>query len=363
MSAPLVTGALALLRSTSPGLSIQLAEVALRVTASGNGSHSNLFGYGIPHVGNAVKRVLGVSNGVQLQNRLSPMFVLYHADTTSYLFTSKPQVAAAAIVNTLYVDPYEAHHHPPPASFAYTSNASLGPSIRHYFEYPIEVRSDNLQLTQPRVAFWLFGTDKNPFGSTPLRPLHRLALDLPNNSSTCSAVRRDHGYAIDQAGIDYFTGQSFCATPYELQGIEGYLLPGCPSGFTCLPQNRHLEGGLQCVYLRRRNGTGNQEDWALILEDQLPGSPNSPYPNHTLSAPGLNGCLGYVFIEMHSDGDTLIDGVEFLLGTDRTNSNTDGDCLADSQEYPPFGLPNSDPRLYTPPGSGNCDVIFANGFQ
>lgn len=125
----------------------------------------------------------------------------------------------------------------------------------------------------------------------------------------------------------------------------------------------HLEGGLQCVYLRRRSGTGNLEDWALILEDQLPGNHGSPYPNHTLSAPGMNGCLGYVFTEMHSDGDTLIDGIEFMLGTDPTHANTDGDCLADSQEYPPFGLPHSDPGVYTPPGSGSCDVIFTSGFQ
>jgi hypothetical protein len=292
------------------------------------------------------------------------MFALQHATTNSYLYTSKTQVAASAITNALYISPAEQ----PAGSYAYTSLASLGPSIAHYFEYPMEVRSDNLHLTQPRVAFWVFTTPKNPFADTPLVPLHRLAMDPYISNNFCSHMNRDHGYAVNQTGIDYFTQTDLCAGTGDLkmvlQGIEGYLLPPlCPSGFTCLPQNRHLEGGLQCVYLRKRAGTTNPEDWALVLADQLPGQPGSPYPNHTGTAPGMGTCLGYVFTEMHSDGDSLIDGIEFLLGTSRTSTNSDTDCLSDSQEYPPFGLPNSDPRLYTPSGSGNCDVIFANDFE
>jgi hypothetical protein len=362
MSAPLVSGAVALIRSAHPNLSPTLVEEALRKTASGGGNHNNTMGYGIPHVGNAVKAALGKSNGVQLQNRLAPMFALYHATTTSYLFTSKPQVAAAAITNTLYVSPAEN----PSGSYAYTSPASLAPSIEHYFEYPMEVRSDNLDMTRPRVAFWLFTTAKNPFAATPLVPLYRLAMDPYLSYNFCIGQKRDHGYAINQTGIDYFTQTDFC--PFndfkmKLQGIEGYLLPSCPPGFTCLPQNRHLEGGLQCVYLRKRAGTTNPEDWALLLHDQLPGNPGTPFPNHTQSAPNMSGCLGYVFTEMHSDGDYLIDGIEFLLGTDRNDTNSDTDCLSDAQEYPPFGLPDSDPRLYTAPGSGSCDVIFADDFE
>src|SRR5690606_10530910 len=134
----------------------------------------------------------------------------------------------------------------------------------------------------------------NPFGDEPLVPLQRMSVRRGD-----SCLVRDHAYAIDESGIGYFSSTDACAGPDESkmvrQGIEGYLLSTCPDGFTCLAENRAEEGGLQCIYLRHREGTAHQEDWALVLEDQLPGNEGSPYWSHTGTAPGMEGCLGYVF--------------------------------------------------------------------
>ncbi|MCF6301585.1 MAG: hypothetical protein L3J52_10800, partial [Proteobacteria bacterium] len=63
----------------------------------------------------------------------------------------------------------------------------------------------------------------------------------------------------------------------------------------------------------------------------------------------------YVYLNQDSDGDGLIDGQEFVLGTDISLADTDGDSTPDGVEYPAAGVPISDPRI--------SDVIFANGFE
>ncbi len=352
MSGPLVSGALALVRSTHPTLSAAKTEEALRATASNHGVHDDVYGYGIPDVGTAIRKTTGTSNGTPIANRLSPMFVLgapYHG---AALFTSAPQVAAAALVGRLYSTPAQI------ASTYYESSPGFGRSINPPFAFPLGLDSDLFQPIEPRAAFWLFTTPHNPFGDAPLIPLYRLSTRRGD-----SCLLHDSAYATDEAGIQFFLDTDLCTGPdtsrMVRQGIEGYLLPDCPANFTCLPENRAQEGGLQCVYLRRRAGTPHMEDWALVLEDELPGAPDTPYAQYTATAPGMEGCLGYAFIEMHSDGDTLNDGIEFMLGTDPHNADTDGDCRLDSQEYPAFDLPASDPRVAETHDPLTCDSIFA----
>jgi len=54
----------------------------------------------------------------------------------------------------------------------------------------------------------------------------------------------------------------------------------------------------------------------------------------------------------------LIDGQERILGTNINNVDFDGDGINDGVEYPPAGVPASDPLI---PNAG--DVIFVNGFE
>jgi len=59
----------------------------------------------------------------------------------------------------------------------------------------------------------------------------------------------------------------------------------------------------------------------------------------------------------------LIDGLEFVIGSNPSQSDSDGGGQFDSLDYPVAGVPVSDPCLG--PGAVNCpaNAIFRNGFQ
>ncbi len=79
--------------------------------------------------------------------------------------------------------------------------------------------------------------------------------------------------------------------------------------------------------------------------------------------PGSNPTLGYAYPAMDTDGDGLIDGFEYLIGTDPLLSDTDGDGISDGVEFPLAAISTSDPC--DGPMAWRCpaDRIFANGFQ
>lgn len=66
--------------------------------------------------------------------------------------------------------------------------------------------------------------------------------------------------------------------------------------------------------------------------------------------------MGFVYLNQDLDNDGLIDGQEVILGTNFNNPDTDGDGIDDVVEYPPLGVPVSDPRI-------RPDLMFKNGFE
>jgi hypothetical protein len=70
---------------------------------------------------------------------------------------------------------------------------------------------------------------------------------------------------------------------------------------------------------------------------------------------GSGTLLGYAYPVEHSDADDLVDGFEYVIGTDPNDADTDADGESDSFEYPVADVPQSDPRT--------LDPIFANGFD
>lgn len=70
--------------------------------------------------------------------------------------------------------------------------------------------------------------------------------------------------------------------------------------------------------------------------------------------------LGYAYPNVDSDGDGLIDGFEYLLGTDPNQVDSDRDGVHDGVEYPQAGVPLSDPC-----SAGRCrlDHLFDDGFE
>lgn len=193
---------------------------------------------------------------------------------------------------------------------------------------------------------------------------------------------RDHAYATDQAGLNWFMNTDFCPNQtsaanqsYRLEGLEGYLLPTCPTGFNCTGSN----AAFQCVHLRGRPTSARPEgeDWALVPYALLPESGGGGlFANYTVTPPGTptlapgerDGCLGYAAMNIDSDGDAIIDGAElsFFSGVlnPHLNPNIDGDLLWDDVEYQPLGLVISDPlTACSTTTRGECDGLFRNGFE
>lgn len=342
MSAPFVSAIFGLVRSANPLLSVATAKQAIAETTAQAGSHNDSFGYGIPNTGAAIERVLGNVDGTQRNNRMTPMFSLYSSPVTNYLYTTKPQVASAAVAGTL-------HELPTSSTVIPYSSAAAGSPIAGYSAFPLE---PGIPSPTPRSSFWVFTTDHNPFNpAAPLYPLYRLSF-----VEDCDP--RDHVYTTEQAGIELFTGQGaipdWCPSQpgnqvFRLDGIEGYIFHECPPGFTC---NNPLDPGQpQCLH---RRSSQVEDGHALILEREL-GQP--PYQTYT----GVigNSCIGYVFPNDDSDGDGLIDGFERVLGTNPQNAHSDCDGIPDGVEYPIAGLPASDPL----DDSECCDSIFADSFD
>lgn len=153
-------------------------------------------------------------------------------------------------------------------------------------------------------------------------PLRRMEKTIEDNN-------RNDTYAVSDFEIESFHGDG-----YNYAGIEGYIYPICPQEPGCIPAN------MEILY--------------RVVDDVI--------FNHTLvnlpanvPAPANSTKLGYVFPNVDTDGDGLLDGQERILGTLMGVQDTDGDGLLDGVEYPPVGVPVSDPRI--------SDIIFENGFE
>jgi hypothetical protein len=83
----------------------------------------------------------------------------------------------------------------------------------------------------------------------------------------------------------------------------------------------------------------------------------SVWANHFFALANGEANLGYAFPNTDSDGDFLITGQEWLIGTDPLNKDTDLDFTDDGEEFPAFGLTVSNPRVRL------TEEIFGNGFE
>lgn len=429
MAAPLVTSIVALMRSANPLQGFDDTKVIIRETASSAGPVIE-YGAGLPNALEAVRTTLGILRGPThlcnspfpgicryMPNRLTPMF---HSENTNptgqsatvnctplvvtplpgiarprnsspatgaQLFTSRPQVATAAMSNELYVSAYEIYPAKPclpPLSWAFTAPQDL--SIPDVLEYPIHTAefypssAPEASLVRGKASFFVLATEAQvpQFGDVATVPLYRLSFDSPwpaevapnQQTDTCPGLGRDFAYVTNPSQANWFLTNHFCYANsnlhYRNDAIEGYLLASCPSGFVC--DGEHGEfGAIERVYLRGK--VGANADWALLLASQLPGVPGAPamFAGYTETAPGVTqacadapstpGCLGYAFRNVSSDADHLIDGVELMLGTLYNNADTDGDGLYDDAEYRPYSVVASNPLIFDP------NLLFIHGFE
>lgn len=429
MAAPLVTSIVALMRSANPLQGFDDSKVIVRETAS-PASPVVEYGSGIPNALEAVRTTLGILRGPAslcnsplpgicryMPNRLTPMF---HSENTNptgqsgavnctplqlkplpgtprprdaspatgaQLFTSRPQVATAAITNELYVSAYEIYPQKPclpPLSWAFTSPQDPAiPNAQDYLIHTAEFYASSApeaNLIRGKSSFFVLATEARvpQFGNVATIPLYRLSFDSPwpaevaptQQTDICPSLGRDFAYVTNASQANWFLTSHFCYANSDLHyrndAIEGYLLASCPSGFIC--DGEHGEfGAIERVYLRGKSGAN--ADWALLLASQLPGVSGAPamFAGYTETAPGVSqvcpdapsvpGCLGYAFRNVSADADRLIDGVELMLGTLYNHVDTDGDGLHDDFEYRPYSLVVSNPLIADP------DLLFIHGFE
>jgi subtilisin family serine protease len=239
MSAPIVTGLAALIRSIQPNLDPGALEFLIERTASNNGVEDLETAFGVPNAPAAVQKAIGTlpvegtAPEVVLRNRLIPL--LHYSsfqtsglsnsincanipltisivatrprDTSSptlaHLQTTSPQVATGAVTNQLYLSAFEIR------GVDYSGAGAPAPCLPpgQWGFQPVfndngvikgmpNIEVDGLSASQPEILvptakMYFFSTDRvmpnetdafgntRGFNSVPLLPVYRLSFDSP----------------------------------------------------------------------------------------------------------------------------------------------------------------------------------------
>jgi serine protease len=330
MSSPYVAAVAGILRSVNPLLSKAQIQDLLTSNADRAGNWDPRFGFGVPDAEASVKDTLGRVGGAVLSNRLTPLFSLYSNIAEDHFYTTVPQMAAAAMSGTLQqscvgysdgrcTDPLIVYQ-------------PVGPAVPGFGRFPgIACAFSPCTNAIPRASVYVFSTDRSPNGM-PLVPLYRMTFKGPDPNNPVNANNRDTTYTTEAAGIEFFN-RPIVERPeisYKLDGIEGYIYKKCTPELSCIPAG--------AVRLLRRYNP-QHDDYAIFPESELAQMESQGY---TSNGDGLP-VLGYVYPNLDSDDDHVIDGFESLLGTDQQRADSDCDGLSDGAEI--LGFPYTDPRI------------------
>ena len=304
MASPYAAGVGALVRSANPLLTKANVRDILINDASRGGSWDSKLGYGIPNADASVQNAMGTAGGRVLANRLTPLFSLYSAGAEDFLYTTAPQMATAAIFDP--TTPYD----------------SAGPTINGYGQFPGIGCVVSPCPRAPGASVYIFTSDHAPYVGAPgLVPLYRMSYRGTNPNG--NANHRDTTYTTQTTGVT-----AFKAVGYDLDGIEGYIFPTCTPEPACIPPG--------AVRLYRRYHP-QRDDYAIFPESELAQMISQGYT----STGGANDVIGYVYPNVDSDGDGLIDGFELLIGTNPLVADSDCDGIPDGQEV--LSYPYTDP--------------------
>ncbi len=345
MSSPIVAGIFGLLRSTNPLLRAgdpgQSVVYGLRnvLAATTDRAQQNLpwhhkFGHGTPDAEAAVKQVLGKVAGVPVKNRATPLFGLYGSGAKDHVQTTSPQKAVAFAINQT-------------ANYS----QSIGAQIPGYPAFPPDPEAP-LPPT-PRAIAYVMTTPNKPAATTPnLVPLYQMAItrNWPagcTSGPSCNTNNRNFLLVSTIADV-----QVLKLSGYQYYGREGYVYERCTPEPQCIPV------GAERLW---RKCKSTDDDCAVFLERDRAQFENNGYV--ALVPAGGDPLLGYAYPAIDTDGDGLIDGFEYLIGTDPLLTDTDGDGVPDGVEFPLASVSFSDPCIGPMAWRCAADLLFADGFE
>lgn len=348
MSAPIYSGIAGVVRSANPllapGEPVPTAGAGRGVrtliaeSASIPGSMStwdSRYGHGVPDAFGALLSVFGSPNGRQLRNRLTPLFSFYNASARDWAYTTSPQSALAFTL------------------FSPTSYVPAGSPIVGYPELP-ESPTIVPQPPQPLAQVFVMTTMQKFSPDQPdLIPLYWMSRDSSyppgcTGGSGCNTANRDHLLLTQSSEVE-----SARSSGYAYRGIQGYVYQRCSPEPSCMPQ-----GSVRLHRLCKES----DNDCAVFPEQERSVMWASGYTS--VFPAGSQEVLGYAYPNVDSDGDGLIDGFEYLIGTRPDIADSDGDGIPDGVEFPLAGVQVSDPCVGPQVLCvGPAGRIFANGFE
>jgi len=300
MSTPYISASAGILRSVNPLLTKEnIRSVFLANLNNPPGWNVN-YGKGKPDVGASVRSALGKVSNAVLPNRLTPLFSFYRPVGQDYAYTTAPQMVMA-----MY--------------YGGSGYSPVGPTVGAYPHFPsTSCRTGTCQEPAPTAQVFIFTGERAPYTGAPaLLPLYRMSVKGPHGGNP-STSHIDTTYATKTSDL-----VAFKSGGYELDGIEGYVYQTSVTGAV----------GLHRLY----NST--RDDYAIVPDSQVSAMQAAGY-----TAPaGLDEVIGYVYPNVDTDGDGLIDGWENLIGTSPTNPDSDCDGLSDGREL--LTWPYTDPKV------------------
>ncbi len=344
MAAPIVAGIAGMLRSINPLLvagdpDSDIAPLGLRAVlrtntfeAQAGGNWTPSVGYGRINASASAKRILGSAQGTQIRNRAIPLFAFYNATATDHATVATPQIAVT--LGTFQSTPWIPRGNPISGYAAFPMVASASPLI-------------------PRANAFVLSTEfRTRANQPPIVPLFLLDRSRPTllgctpGTSGCNHQNRDFLLVSDVPDLE-----AAVADGYRFLGRQGYVFQRCVPEPACVPE------GAQRLY---RQCDLVEDDCAVFLESERMAFEAEGY---AVAYPAAGQrVLGYAYPNVDSDGDTLIDGFEKLIGTNAASADSDGDGVGDGVEYPLAGVPVSDP-CSGPAITCQVPEIFADGFQ